>query len=250
MNVPGTQDSVNLELYHARLRKQPHSQAIRLRWYGMDPTAPGTEIFVERKTHRESWTGEESVKERFSLPPHLVVPFLTGRHTWAMEEQRLLGGGGARGGARDGAGAGAGAGTGAGAGVGGGAGGGGGRGGGGGSGMGDDDDDKPTTEGTTETDSSAGSAAAAASVKAVAAATPPRASSMSAAELASVRQLFDEVQRAVESKQLQPTLRTVYMRTAFQVPYDASVRCSLDTSLAMTAGAGFHTINATLHHSI
>ena len=31
----------------------------------------------------------------------------------------------------------------------------------------------------------------------------------------------------IESKQLQPTLRTVYMRTAFQVPYDASVRCSL-----------------------
>ena len=45
--------------------------------------------------------------------------------------------------------------------------------------------------------------------------------------------LFNEVQRAVESKQLQPTLRTVYMRTAFQVPFDASVRCSLDTSLAM-----------------
>ena len=49
----------------------------------------------------------------------------------------------------------------------------------------------------------------------------------------STKKLFVEVQRAVESKQLQPTLRTVYMRTAFQVPYDASVRCSLDTSLCM-----------------
>ena len=48
-----------------------------------------------------------------------------------------------------------------------------------------------------------------------------------------IERLFNEVQRAVESKQLQPTLRTVYMRTAFQVPFDASVRCSLDTSLAM-----------------
>lgn len=43
----------------------------------------------------------------------------------------------------------------------------------------------------------------------------------------------------MESKQLQPTLRTVYMRTAFQVPYDASVRCSLDTSLAMVGDGGF-----------
>ena len=51
----------------------------------------------------------------------------------------------------------------------------------------------------------------------------------------SIKKLFNEVQRAVESKQLQPMLRTVYMRTAFQVPYDASVRCSLDTSLAMVA---------------
>ena len=41
------------------------------------------------------------------------------------------------------------------------------------------------------------------------------------------------MQAAAEAKQLQPTLRTVHMRTAFQVPYDASVRCSLDTSLCM-----------------
>ena len=27
--------------------------------------APTTNIFVERKTHHEKWTGEESVKERF-----------------------------------------------------------------------------------------------------------------------------------------------------------------------------------------
>ena len=54
-----------------------------------------------------------------------------------------------------------------------------------------------------------------------------------AARLAGTRKLFEEVQKAVESKQLEPKLRTAYMRTAFQVPHDASVRCSLDTSLAM-----------------
>lgn len=33
-------------------------------WYG--PGDPDT-VFFERKTHRESWKGEESVKERFAI---------------------------------------------------------------------------------------------------------------------------------------------------------------------------------------
>ena len=33
---------------------------------------------MERKTHRESWKGEESVKERFTLKENQMVPFLTG----------------------------------------------------------------------------------------------------------------------------------------------------------------------------
>ena len=78
---------MHLGVYHTRITKQPHAIAVRLRWYGVDPTA-GT-VFVERKTHRESWTGEESVKERFALPHELVVPFLTGEHTWQQEEARL-----------------------------------------------------------------------------------------------------------------------------------------------------------------
>jgi SPX domain protein involved in polyphosphate accumulation len=80
-------DNVTLGLYHDRLAKMPHAIAVRLRWYGLDPNA-GV-VFVERKTHRESWTGDESVKERFTLPPTLVVPFLQGTHTWEMEEARL-----------------------------------------------------------------------------------------------------------------------------------------------------------------
>ena len=44
------------------------------RWYGDgEPSL----CFVERKTHRESWKGEESVKERFTLKEEQVVPFLT-----------------------------------------------------------------------------------------------------------------------------------------------------------------------------
>ena len=116
-------------------------------------------MFVERKTHRESWTGDESVKERFALPAELVVPFLQGKHTWEMEKKRL-------------------------------------------------------TESHAKKN-------------------PDGSKKMSSSELEGIRVLFSEVQAAAEAKQLQPTLRTVYMRTAFQVPYDASVRCSLDTSLCM-----------------
>jgi SPX domain protein involved in polyphosphate accumulation len=39
--------------------------------------------------------------------------------------------------------------------------------------------------------------------------------------------------QAITSKQLMPTLRSQYMRTAFQIPFDATVRVSLDTNLCM-----------------
>lgn len=48
------------------------------RWYGAGPIKV---VFVERKTHRDSWKGEESVKERFCLPENKVVPFLDGDYT-------------------------------------------------------------------------------------------------------------------------------------------------------------------------
>jgi SPX domain protein involved in polyphosphate accumulation len=66
------------ELYEGRLKKTEGAEAIRLRWYG------GMEIdtiFVERKTHREDWTGEKSVKARFSLKEKNVNAFLKGDMT-------------------------------------------------------------------------------------------------------------------------------------------------------------------------
>lgn len=55
-------DNDQLELYHGRLDKSPGALALRLRWYGAaDPSI----VFVERKTHRDKWIGEVSVKERF-----------------------------------------------------------------------------------------------------------------------------------------------------------------------------------------
>jgi len=45
---------------------------------------------VERKTHREDWTGEKSVKARFPLKEHLVVPFLKGEYTVDADFQQLV----------------------------------------------------------------------------------------------------------------------------------------------------------------
>lgn len=45
--------------------------------------------------------------------------------------------------------------------------------------------------------------------------------------------LVREITQVIASKQLVPTCRTQCMRTAFQIPFDATVRVSLDTNLCM-----------------
>ncbi|KAF2147542.1 uncharacterized protein K452DRAFT_348213 [Aplosporella prunicola CBS 121167] len=66
------------ELYTGRLKKTEGAEAIRLRWYG---GMENDTIFVERKTHREDWTGEKSVKARFALKEKNVNAFLSGKMT-------------------------------------------------------------------------------------------------------------------------------------------------------------------------
>ncbi|RMJ27940.1 Vacuolar transporter chaperone [Aspergillus sp. HF37] len=66
------------EFYQGRLKKTEGAEAIRLRWYG---GMNSDQIFVERKTHREDWTGEKSVKARFSLKEKHVNAFLSGQKT-------------------------------------------------------------------------------------------------------------------------------------------------------------------------
>jgi SPX domain protein involved in polyphosphate accumulation/uncharacterized membrane protein YidH (DUF202 family) len=66
------------ELYMGRLKKTEGAEAIRLRWYG---GMENETIFVERKTHREDWTGEKSVKARFTLKEKNVNAFLAGKMT-------------------------------------------------------------------------------------------------------------------------------------------------------------------------
>ncbi|KAI6108019.1 SPX-domain-containing protein [Pisolithus sp. B1] len=80
-------DNEDLELYLGRLEKTEGAEAIRLRWYGDTDVKT---IFVERKTHREDWTGEKSVKARFAIKEHLVNAFLRGEYTVDADLQALV----------------------------------------------------------------------------------------------------------------------------------------------------------------
>lgn len=139
-------DNDAMDLYRGRLEKNEGAEAIRLRWYG---SADPVEVFVERKTHREDWTGEISCKERFTVKQKHVNEFLAGKYTPEEVAQRAL------------------------------------------------------KEGASEEKAS------------------------------KIQELAQQVQTSIQSKQLKPTLRTFYHRTAFQLPADASVRISLDTELTM-----------------
>lgn len=149
-------DNYSMELYHGRLDKSPGAIALRLRWYGSN--TPDV-VFVERKTHRESWAGEISVKERFIIKETQVLSLLSGTFDLQGEIAKLR--------------------------------------------------DKGKSEEDVE-------------------------------EYAI---LATEIIQAINSKQLVPTLRTQYMRTAFQIPFDATVRVSLDTNLCMISERTKDTIN-------
>ena len=141
-------DNAQMELYHGRLDKTPEAIAVRLRWYATE--LPDL-VFVERKTHRDSWTGDISVKERFTIKESQVLPFLKGEYTVEDKVAEM------------------------------------------------------------------------------------REKKKSEKDIANVRRLFTEIYNQIDSKQLRPTMRTQYMRVAYQIPFDATVRISLDTNLTMIA---------------
>ncbi|KAL8445521.1 hypothetical protein Emag_005096 [Eimeria magna] len=62
--------------YERRIRRFEGAQLLRFRWYGTNNNGPDEEIFVERKTHHESWSGQSSTKERFVVPQRLVAPYM------------------------------------------------------------------------------------------------------------------------------------------------------------------------------
>ena len=72
---------------HGRLDKTPGAIALRLRWYG--PGDPKL-VFVERKTHNDKWTGEVSVKERFTVDAGEVPQVLTGTYPIAKKKKEMV----------------------------------------------------------------------------------------------------------------------------------------------------------------
>jgi len=71
--------------YHSRIDRKEGATLIRLRWYGSKRAPKGTrEMYVERKTHHETWVKEDSVKERFPIQEKYLTPFITGR--WTLDE--------------------------------------------------------------------------------------------------------------------------------------------------------------------
>jgi SPX domain protein involved in polyphosphate accumulation/uncharacterized membrane protein YidH (DUF202 family) len=146
-------DNSTLELYHGRLDKTPGAIAVRLRWYS---AGAATTVFVERKTHRDTWTGEVSVKERFIISEKEVQSVMNG--TYDIEKKRN---------------------------------------------------------------------------EMIKAKKP-------AEDIREWEQLVREIVQAINSKQLVPTMRTQYTRTAFQIPFDATVRVSLDTNLCMISERGYN----------
>ena len=60
-----------------------------------------------------------------------------------------------------------------------------------------------------------------------------RAKGKSPEEAAKFQALAEEVYSQIDAKQLTPMIRTQYWRTAFQIPFDSTVRVSLDTNLVM-----------------
>ena len=55
-------DNRDLDTYMSRLRRDDKAAAVRIRFYGTRSRSGGQEVFLERKTHREPWTGERSCK--------------------------------------------------------------------------------------------------------------------------------------------------------------------------------------------
>lgn len=139
-------DNAEKELYRGRLNKDPQAVAIRLRWYG---TGEPRTVFVERKTHKDDWAGERSLKERFALRADNVHAFLCGEYTVQDAEAAM------------------------------------------------------------------------------------REQGKSSAEITTMATLFGEIYSAIRTRNLEPAVRSQYMRVAWQSDENARVRISLDTQLSM-----------------
>lgn len=80
-------DTSDFKCLSKRRVKKEGANVIRLRWYGEYEKT--NEIFVERKTHHEDWSSEQSVKERFKVEKSKINDFLTELKTEGIEGNDL-----------------------------------------------------------------------------------------------------------------------------------------------------------------
>lgn len=71
-------DNDDMDTYHERLKREHGSSLVRIRWYGSREAAADGDSFVERKIHKDSWTGEKSVKERAPIISRNVYKYVRG----------------------------------------------------------------------------------------------------------------------------------------------------------------------------
>ncbi|CAD2095203.1 vacuolar transporter chaperone, putative [Plasmodium vinckei brucechwatti] len=71
-------DNEDATCFSKRILRYENAQLIRFRWYNDNEHDPKKTIFIERKTHHEEWTGENSTKERFELEQKYVLKYMTG----------------------------------------------------------------------------------------------------------------------------------------------------------------------------
>ncbi|CAJ1968573.1 unnamed protein product [Cylindrotheca closterium] len=69
-------DSPSLALYKERIKRREGAQLLRARWYGEKPPKPDQPVFLELKTHHESWIFAKSVKERVAILERDMNAFL------------------------------------------------------------------------------------------------------------------------------------------------------------------------------
>ena len=67
-------------MYHNRLLRHDFASLVRVRWYGERDQSRKFPLFVERKVHREFWTGNQSVKERSAVEQQFVQVRASHRH--------------------------------------------------------------------------------------------------------------------------------------------------------------------------
>ena len=72
-------DSPDLKFYEGRIKRDEGAKLVRVRWYGAKPPKADGKVFMERKTHHESWVREDSMKERFDIANKHVRSFFDGK---------------------------------------------------------------------------------------------------------------------------------------------------------------------------